>query len=283
MSDGTPDIPGAVKGAGEIAKLAGKIYDDLVSPTAKQVGMTAGALAEAILLGPRELFFFTVAQAQAWLGAYVRQRLDEKGFSPERIRAPDPQVYVGTVVGMLGSGHVEELRRMFGNLLLSAMDATIAGMAHPSFADIVRQLSPAEARLIKYLRERGYIHTISVRAHHQILGGDHNIADHLSLVADEIGAPIEFVGTYFVNLARLGLVQASDTREITPQGEYVHIERDPRVRRILEAEIDWRRAYAVRGFVEITTFGTQFGTVCLDYDGPCPESALSKETQQEPS
>src|SRR3954470_556477 len=37
---------------------------------------------------------------------------------------------------------------------------------------------------------------------------------------------------------------------------------------------------AVPGFLEITSFGTAFGTVCVDSAGACPERAVSEEVRE---
>jgi hypothetical protein len=49
----------------------------------------------------------------------------------------------------------EDLRDMFATLVAAAMDPETAGLAHPSFADIIRQLTPDEARIVKGLAIRG--------------------------------------------------------------------------------------------------------------------------------
>lgn len=47
MTDNIEKIADAAAGIGEVAKLGGKVYDDLISPTAKEVGLTAGSAAGA--------------------------------------------------------------------------------------------------------------------------------------------------------------------------------------------------------------------------------------------
>lgn len=42
----------------------------------------------------------------------------------------------------------EELRDMFANLLARSMDTATAGNVHPSFVEVIKQLTPDEARIL---------------------------------------------------------------------------------------------------------------------------------------
>lgn len=59
-------------------------------------------------------------------------------------------VAVPIVEAMRYTSHKEELREMFTNLLGAAMNADSID-AHPAFVDIIKQLSPDEGKIIKYL------------------------------------------------------------------------------------------------------------------------------------
>lgn len=52
------------------------------------------------------------------------------------------------------TGHEEELREMYANLLVTSLNVETAKKAHPSFVEVIKQLEPKEARLIKHLSER---------------------------------------------------------------------------------------------------------------------------------
>lgn len=271
-----PDVTGAVKGAGEIAKTVGKIYDDLAAPLANQVGQTAGSLAEAILTGPREVFM-TVTQAQQWLGAEVRRRLDARGISAKAVVAPSTQLYAGTVHGLLTAGHEEELREMFANLLASAMTDHMQHTVHPSFAEIIRQLSRNEARLIRPLREDGYFPTVWIAARQHQLGGTYSFSHAFAVVADQLNIPMGMLDLHFDNLQRLGLARVITNRELNHPDEYDALEKDPRVTAALRGAESATIAepFVARGFVEITAMGIAFTSACLGGDLGRPLPALS--------
>ena len=55
------------------------------------------------------------------------------------------------------------LRELYANLLATSIDSITAHEAHPAFVEIIRQLTPDEARIVKYIFERMYLPIITVR------------------------------------------------------------------------------------------------------------------------
>jgi Abortive infection alpha len=45
----------------------------------------------------------------------------------------------------------EEIRSMFANLIASSMNTELASKTHPAFVEIIKQLTPLEAKLLKFL------------------------------------------------------------------------------------------------------------------------------------
>ena len=268
------DVADAVQAVPGIGTVLAKIYDDLLSPTTKQVGRSAGAMAEAILTGPTELFI-TVTQAQQWLGAHVRARMDQKGINPDRIIPPDPQIYIGSVAGMISSGHVAELREMFGNLMASSMDEAMADLSHPSFPEIIRQLSPLEARMIQHLRLEGYIPAVWVRGNIQQNNSEFAAGGPFARFPEEGDDSVVHTAGAFQNLARLGLVDLVVNRTLSESHAYDGIESHEIIRSVLTREpVGFERMHLRRGVVEISGFGTRFGSVVVADAGPCPPPAM---------
>ncbi|HEY9471031.1 MAG TPA: DUF4393 domain-containing protein [Propionibacteriaceae bacterium] len=144
-------IASAITGAGEVAKATKEVYDDLAAPTAKAIGSTAGAIVEAFLKPARGAFRM-LSDVESYLGAAIEREIARRGIPVSRLTPPDPQLYGNVIVGMYVAGDNEELREMFTRLLTTAMDAESPINTHPSLPEILRQLSPAEARFLKSMR-----------------------------------------------------------------------------------------------------------------------------------
>lgn len=67
---------------------------------------------------------------------------------PEMLVAPPAAVAVPAMQALGYSLDEPELKKMYLDLLATASDSRRQGEAHPAFADVIRQLSPAEARAL---------------------------------------------------------------------------------------------------------------------------------------
>ena len=139
-------------------KLVEKVYDDLAHPAAKEVGSTLGR-AVRVALSPARAVLWSWDRAEAWLERAVNERLERRKVPPERVQPPPAEVQLGVTAALQVAGPAAdgELRELFANLLTSAVDASTAPVVHPSFVDILRQISSEDARVLRYMRERGAI------------------------------------------------------------------------------------------------------------------------------
>jgi len=73
---------------------------------------------------------------------------------PERLQDPAPHVVVPALMAVSYT-QSEELRAMFAALLAKSMDSATAEDVHPAFVDVIKQLTPDEARILKALDHDG--------------------------------------------------------------------------------------------------------------------------------
>lgn len=83
---------------------------------------------------------------------------------PHRRVVPAPNLLLGAATGYATTTE-DELRSLFANLLATAIDNGTAPAVHPSFVDVIKQLTPDEARLLAVLKHEGVffydIHAVS--------------------------------------------------------------------------------------------------------------------------
>lgn len=124
-------------------------YRDLVQPAAKEVGSALGYSAKAArwLVAPIEL-----------LGAY-HDRYEQylirvgKKVPLENFTQGHPQVCGPALDGLKYTDPNSLLTELFLNLLAAAIDKDRQHNAHPAFAEIIKQLSPDEARVLFELKK----------------------------------------------------------------------------------------------------------------------------------
>src|SRR5258708_17101073 len=140
------DVVQAVQGIVE----AVPIYEDAFQPVAKEIGSALGTVGKAINLALEPI----VGAVWGWerIKEFVLKRVSEKlrDVPKERILSPDPLVAGPTLEALRWAGNNETLRELYANLLATSLDSQTAKDAHPSFVGIIRDLSPDEAKIVRF-------------------------------------------------------------------------------------------------------------------------------------
>lgn len=139
------DITDAVKGIVE----AVPIYQDALQPAAKEIGTALQTVAKTIhiVLAPVSALVWGYDQIKDFISTRLAEKL--RDVPPENIATPKPNVAGPALESLKYTGHEETLREMYANLLAASMDTRTATGAHPAFVEIIRQLTPDEARLLR--------------------------------------------------------------------------------------------------------------------------------------
>jgi hypothetical protein len=131
----------------EKKSLAVAVYQDAASPAVKEVGGVVGRVVH-LAIGPVRALVYGGERIEAWITENVVPRL--KSVNPEQIVAPPPEVAVPLLTAVAYT-QADELRNMFASLLASAMNGATSHGAHPAFVDVIRQMSPTDARVLNVL------------------------------------------------------------------------------------------------------------------------------------
>lgn len=166
-----------------------------------------------------------------------------------------------------------DLREMFENLLLKAMDKNSVEQAHPAFVRIIQEMAPDEAKLFKHIGENGFIPFLKIVG---VPVGKHypekfNIfAEHFSPIGESLNFDhLGFIGIYVDNLLRAKLITVSYSETLIP-GNYDKLTNHAFVISV-EAEIKKTGDYMhiLKGFAGTNNFGNAFYKACCvptDYE-----------------
>jgi hypothetical protein len=189
--------------------------------------------------------------AQREIGGVARKILGIEEEDPRKAEAQrDPSSYDD-----------EALRSRWDDLVNLSLDVEVDEVdGHPAFADILSQLHPDEARILRLLATDGAQAAVDVRNWRPLGIGSHVVAPGLNMIGQHAGClMVDRVPVYLSNLFRLGLIWFS--REAIPEiGPYQVLEAQPQVTEALKAA---GRGTTVRRSVMLTPFGEQFCAACL--------------------
>ncbi len=160
---------------------------------------------------------------------------------------------------------MEELRARGAELLRRSSDVHFVEDTHPAYERILGELTPDEARIVRFLFKEGPQPTVDVRTNRPLGIGSELIEAGLSMIGRQSGVRnLNRTNAYLNNLFRLGLVWFS-REEVEPE-RYQVVEVQPEVQEAMARA--GRAPKTIRRSVHLTPFGEDFCRTCLPLDGP---------------
>lgn len=265
-SDKAGTITDAAKAIAAITENV-PIYQDAVQPAAKEIGKGLHLVAKAVnaALIPVEGFIWGMEQVRDFVHTKVAKKLEN--VPPEDIKQPKPHVGVPTLDALRYTGSEEELADLYANLLATSMDRKTAYSAHPAFVDIIKSMSPDEARIMKFVGANGTGPQAMINI--KLVKQDSSfllVHRHISLIG--VDAQCEhppITSNYIDNLERLGLLKVDSTAKITAEEPYKRIEDRTEISKIIEdlSKTPELTVEVQKIMVNMTDLGKQFYKVCV--------------------
>lgn len=263
----------------EIAKAVvnssalGKAYDDLIHPSAEPIGEIVGYIPRTLRLwlnGWRRW----IANGEESVELTLSAVSDEARKIPEEhLVEPPAHVAVPAIQQLAYSYDSKELRGLYAKLLLASMDDRTAEYVHPSFVEILRQISPDEAKLLHTFvgedeEEKHAIPIVDLRivAKDAIIPSRWKMAlEGYSSCCDDVCEHPEQVNVYLCNLERLGILERADFQLVDLDDAYVSLESSDVIQKAQKALTlsDDERFDIHRWSYFVTAYGLSFIRVCV--------------------
>jgi len=271
---------GVVDGLTELVKAV-PIYQDALQPAAKELGESLKVVAKTVkmALSPLRVLIWGWDRIEDYLATSVAEKL---GDTPhDRIHTPSPALAGPAIEAMRFVGPEPALRELYAKLLATAMDRETAQYAHPAYVEIIRQLTPDEARIVTLFAQKRQFPVVSVlwveptavgptEAPARRMVNAFNVhLRNFSLLAEEAGCSFrELAPTYIDNLIRMRLIEKPDGLEAIDEALYAPLESHAKVTQCissLEKDRDPQkgRIETDRGILQVTDFGQQFVRACV--------------------
>lgn len=126
-----------------------RVYGDAVAPSARVVGRTLEGLVRSALR-PIDGVVWGLDRVMDWVARRVTAKLETKALDSTQLTAPPVEVEGRVLLALQTAGPSEEpyLRNMFASLLATSMDVSESRSVHPSFPNILNQLSSIDAKVL---------------------------------------------------------------------------------------------------------------------------------------
>lgn len=257
---------------GDIAKAVAEVvdkvpvYQDAIQPAAVEVGKGLQIVARAVnaALTPVEGLIWGVEKIRDFARERVSKKLEN--VPPEDIQQPKPHVAAPAIEALRYTGCEPDLSELYANLLATSMDRMTAYRAHPGFVDIIKNMCPDEARIMRYLSATRFYPLVDLKLVDPKDNSFKVMHRHLSLIGFDAGCEHPpLAPNYLDNLERLGLVKVEDGVHMSKDEYYTRIQDHPQVTPLinsLKATPDWTfEVQKIR--LGVTDLGLQFIRTCV--------------------
>lgn len=161
-----------------------------------------------------------------------------------------------------------EIRELYANLLVNSMNNVVKKGVHPSFVEIINQLSPDEAKILRHFSEHRTIPTITLRAENEKHEGV-DIIKNFSDVGEVCGCEDKYdLNKYFDNLTRLGLIGSPGSMSsLIDKVRYDSLKVHPAMEQfkalIENMPAPYNKVRFRESYLYLSDFGQTFCSVCL--------------------
>ncbi len=253
----------------EVAKeLAKQAYEDGGKAIVKPLGETGGLLVRAVkaALSPLEKWVLQREYSVAETQKLLEQKL--ASIPAERIQPPEQYIALPAMQYISYCMDEENLRDLYANLLANSMIDIVKDGVHPGFVEIIKQLSPDEAKILQYMSSNEIIPTLSLRYQND-KGQSIYVVRDFSNIGEFANCehPYE-TEKYFDNLIRLGLVvhnevmsHLSDENRYKPLKEHKYLEEYKHIDTLIQQ--GFSNVNTEEGFIRLSSFGKAFCSICV--------------------
>jgi hypothetical protein len=236
------------------------IYQDTLQPSAKQIGKSLETVAKTvnIALAPIKALVWGYEKIEKFITERVSEKLEN--VAPENIVSPPPSIAGPAIEALRFAGEDINLRELYANLLASSMDIGTQDLIHPSYVDIIKNLSSDEAILLQVFNENSLFPVVDLYQTSTKDNGrkiEYRNFTHFSKFTN-LKRP-DLIPLYLDNICRLGIIEIREDQFLNSPTAYDILQLDPFFSsKIVEIEKE-KNIYAfIKKLIRLTDFGIQF-------------------------
>ncbi|MHB8125654.1 MAG: DUF4393 domain-containing protein [Desulfitobacteriaceae bacterium] len=253
--------------AKEIAKQipVKEVYNDMAKPVSKSTGELVGLIPRAINGALEPLHKWILQKEYSIEQTKLLLQIKLENIKPEDIVQPEAYIAIPAIQAISYCVDSGELRNMYANLLASSMNTMIKDNVHPSFVEIIKQLSPDEAKLLKFLPSKGLCKPIiDILEKKSNKEGEFVYFSNLSILGWDAKCDFpENTPIYINNLCRLGIAEIPASGYLVDDFRYDKILESQAFAKILEEAPEENKYNIRKKMFGISDFGVSFRNICI--------------------
>lgn len=260
MKKGFEDLS---KGVTKTFETVPELYHDAIQPAAQETGKIIARIPRAInaAFSGLDRWILNKEYNIEETKKLLAQKLDN--IDPEKIVEPEPYVAVPAIQGISYAMNSDELRNLYANLLAKSMISDTKDTVHPSFVEIIKQMSPIDARIFQLIMDTRLRPIISLNKK-LASGGALPIQSYCSWINN---FSIKQCTASIDNLLRLGLIEIPYGEYYSDEKIYNYVKQNPLFQELeqqsirslnSEESLDYDNQY-----IKLSDLSTIFYNVCV--------------------
>jgi hypothetical protein len=195
--------------------------------------------------------------------------------------SPSPQVAIPAMEGLRYAIDEPDLKDMYLNLLATATDDRSQESAHPSFPQVIKEISPAEARILLDVLRADVLPVVRLMLKSTDEGAT-TVATNLVEIRhketqEQVDLPM--TRTWIDNWARLGLVEVDHRHHLVADERYTWVDDCAEYKRLVDNDPRGKDSVEVeKGILRTTDFGRRFLSA-VSFDG-VPIDVMADDAEQ---
>lgn len=258
------------EGAGKAIETVPDLFNDTLRPTAQESGKLLALIPRTVnaALVPLRKWIANREYNLAETEKLLAEKL--KNVYADKIVTPEPYVAVPAIQAISYSMDSKELRELYANLLAKSMNSETKTFVHPSFVEIIKQMSPIDASVFSIIMKRNTrpLIDIVIKMSSNGKSGEDTYCRNISWIFD---IPREQLSISFNNLERLKLISIVNNHYVNTDC-YSVITNNPNYIALKSATLElYRNKYPniemslieKAKLLEITDLGELFYKICV--------------------
>jgi hypothetical protein len=235
------------------------VYQDAIQPAAKEIGKSLATITKTvnIALAPIKALVWGYEKIEEYLTERVSEKL--KDVPEENIETPPIYIAGPAVEALKYTGHNEDLRELYASLLAMSMNKETSDKAHPSFVEVIKNLSTQEAYILQYFISNKIFPKIDIQEL-QDNGSAINVLLNFTIFHRlDIRINAKNTPTYLDNLKRLGVIEILKDEFFADEKFYESLKKDSEIVPLIHSiENKGKKVNYRKGLIRLTSFGSDF-------------------------
>lgn len=245
--------------------LLALVYKDLLRPSVQVIGKSLKAVLEFVSTP-----FMALQLQNDKVKLNLEKRLDEYAQKlhsiPEDKRCEvHPQIGL-PIIEKLTYTTCDEIADLFTSLLASASSIDTANTAHPAFISMIERMSPDEARILEYLKDKEDIQYCDINVYSNQNSGYDTLFEHVTMIEEDVALIYpENTNAYLANLVSLGILCDKKGTFRMDKTQYNRIKGKYQVEELTASLVpeSFKSIKVEESYYQVTPFGRLFIQACI--------------------